>query len=113
VLVALAVRARRRVRSPSAAARGTPARGKTLFVRPGVFCASCHILKAVHSTGRDGPNLDRAKPTYARIVAAVSTGTAPTRRWPTGMPRYAGRNAVLTKAEIQDVAAFVFAATHG
>ena len=48
--------------------RGNPTRGKALFVRAGVFCASCHTLKAARSTGRDGPNLDKSKPSYARIV---------------------------------------------
>src|SRR5207247_6122589 len=42
-----------------ASVRGNPTAGKALFVRPGVFCGSCHTLKAAKSTGRDGPNLDR------------------------------------------------------
>ena len=92
---------------------GNPVRGKALFHRPGIFCSSCHTLKAAKSTGRDGPNLDRAKPTYARIVERVTKGRSPTRRWPTGMPRYAGAHAVITKAQIQDLAAFVYTATHG
>src|SRR5947208_13461264 len=71
--------------------RGNPARGKALFVRPGVFCASCHTLKAARSTGRDGPNLDKSKPSYARIVDAISKGGSRTKRWPTGMPAYFGR----------------------
>jgi mono/diheme cytochrome c family protein len=92
--------------------QGNPARGKALFHRPGIFCASCHALKAAGSIGRDGPNLDKAKPSYASIVEVVTKGRSPTRRWPTGMPRYAGAHAVMTKAEIQDVAAFVYGATH-
>ena len=91
---------------------GNPVRGKALFLRPGVFCGSCHTLKAARSTGRDGPNLDKAKPGYARILKLVTKGRSPTRRWPTGMPAYAGPHAVLTKTLIQDVAAFVYAATH-
>ena len=94
--------------------RGNPTRGKALFVRPGVFCASCHTLKAARSTGRDGPNLDKSKPSYARIVAAVTKGSSPTKRWPTGMPAYSGHAGAygeLTKARIQDLAAFVYTAT--
>ena len=94
------------------AVRGNPARGKALFSRPGLFCASCHTLKAAKSTGRDGPNLDKAKPTYARIVERVTNGRRATRRWPTGMPGYAGAHAFVTKAEIRDLAAFVYTATH-
>jgi mono/diheme cytochrome c family protein len=97
--------------------RGNPTAGKALFLRPGVFCSSCHTLKAAKSSGRDGPNLDKAKPSYARIVEVVSKGSSPSRRWPTGMPHYSAqggplRAGDLTKAEIQNVAAFVYAATH-
>ena len=95
-----------------AAVPGNPVRGKALFVRPGLFCGSCHMLKAAKSTGRDGANLDKARPSYARIVEFVTKGSNPTRRWPTGMPAYGGRYANMTKAEIQDVAAFVYNATH-
>jgi mono/diheme cytochrome c family protein len=96
-----------------AAAPGNAVRGKALFVRPGLFCGSCHTLKAAGSKGRDGRNLDNAKPGYEKIVEFVTKGSNPTRRWPTGMPAYGGRYANMTKAEIQDVAAFVYNATHG
>jgi mono/diheme cytochrome c family protein len=94
---------------------GNPTRGKALYLRAGTFCASCHTLKAARSTGRDGPNLDKSKPSYAKIVAAVATGSKPTRRWPTGMPAYSGRNRAygqMTKGQIQDLAAFIYNATH-
>jgi mono/diheme cytochrome c family protein len=91
---------------------GNAVRGKALFLRPGLFCASCHTLKAAKSTGRDGPNLDRAKPSYAKIVERVTNGRNPTRRWPTGMPSYSGQHAFVTKAQIRDIAAFVYTATH-
>src|SRR5919206_4900528 len=68
--------------------KGNPSVGKALFLRPGIFCGSCHTLKAAKTRGRDGPNLDRAKPSYDRIVAAVAKGSKPTTRWPTGMPAY-------------------------
>lgn len=86
--------------------------GKELFVRSGLFCASCHTLKAAGSTGRDGQDLDRAKPAYATIVELITNGHNPSRRWPTGMPGYGGRHGEITKAYIQDIAAFVYTATH-
>lgn len=97
----------------SAASPGNPARGKALYVRPGVFCGSCHTLKAAKSTGRDGPNLDSTRPSYARIVSLVAKGSAPSKRWPTGMPGYGGKHPILTPAMIRDIAAFIVEATHG
>ena len=96
-----------------AATPGNPVRGKALFSRAAqLFCGSCHTLKTAGSTGRDGPNLDKAKPSFARIVDFVTNGRNPTRRWPTGMPGYGGRYPQMTKAQIQDVAAFIYNATH-
>jgi hypothetical protein len=59
--------------------------------------------------GRDGPNLDKSKLSYAAIVEVVTKGRDATRRWPTGMPGYRGE---FPKARIQDIAAFVYKATH-
>jgi mono/diheme cytochrome c family protein len=98
--------------SAGASVPGDPKRGKALFLRPGLFCASCHTLKAVKSKGRDGPNLDKAKPSYALIVNRVTNGHKPSKRWPTGMPSYSGAHAFVNKAQIRDLAAFVYAATH-
>ena len=95
----------------TAAVPGNPARGKALFLRAGLFCGSCHTLKAAKSRGRDGPNLDRVKESYPQLVAMITKGRNPTRRWPTGMPGYA-KAGELTKAEIRDLAAFVYTATH-
>ncbi len=91
---------------------GNATRGKAYFNRAGLFCGSCHQLKAAGSVGRDGPNLDQTKPSIAKIVLAVSKGTRPSHKWPTGMPGYAGKNGELTKAEVQDIAAFIYTATH-
>jgi mono/diheme cytochrome c family protein len=95
-----------------AATPGNPVRGKALFVRSGIFCGSCHTLKAARSTGRDGRSLDRSKPSYATIVEAVTKGRSASKRWPSGMPAYSGPHAQITKAEIRDIAAFVYGATH-
>jgi len=91
---------------------GNAVRGKALYLRPGIFCGSCHVLKAAKSEGRSGPNLDRAKPSYEKIVERVTKGRSPTRRWPTGMPSYSGAHAFVTKAQIRDIAAFVYKSTH-
>jgi mono/diheme cytochrome c family protein len=86
--------------------------GKALFLRAGLFCSSCHILKAAGSTGRSGPNLDQEKLAYATIVEVVTKGGKPSRRWPTGMPAYDGPHGELNKSRIEDIAAFIYNATH-
>lgn len=91
---------------------GNSTLGKSLFLRAGVFCGSCHTLKAAGSTGRDGPNLDTARLSYAKLLSAITVGHAASKRWPTGMPRYGGRNPVLDAALIRDVAAYVYTSTH-
>jgi mono/diheme cytochrome c family protein len=96
----------------AASVPGNAAIGKALFLRSGLFCASCHTLKAAGSTGRDGQNLDRARPAYATIVEVVTKGRKPSRRWPTGMPGYGGPHGEIPKADIRDIAAFVVSATH-
>jgi mono/diheme cytochrome c family protein len=115
LVAALAAAALLTVSGPAAAGGrsvpGNPVRGKALFLRPGLFCGSCHTLKAAKSRGRDGPNLDRVKESYPQLVAMITKGRNPTRRWPTGMPGYA-KAGELTKAEIRDLAAFVYTATH-
>ena len=104
-------------RSPSTwptgpADTGNPKQGEQLFLDNRILCGSCHTLKAARATGRDGPNLDRAKPGYARIVTVVTKGRNPTKRWPTGMPFYSGKHALLSKAQVRHIAAFVYNATH-
>ena len=115
-LAALAATASLVVGVPVVAASGSPpgnaATGKALFLRAGLFCGSCHTLKAASSKGRDGRNLDQAKPGYAKIVEFVTKGSKPSKRWPTGMPGYGGLHGEVPKADIQDIAAFVYAATH-
>jgi mono/diheme cytochrome c family protein len=95
-----------------AGAPGNATRGKALFMRAGLFCSSCHTLKAAGSTGRDGPNLDKARLSYPQILDFVTKGRPPTKRWPTGSPGFGGPRGELTKAEIRDLAAFVYVSTH-
>jgi mono/diheme cytochrome c family protein len=90
---------------------GNTTSGKTLFVST---CGVCHRLKAAGTVGVIGPNLDRVRLSQATIVKAVTNGgasvmtKAAAAKYSTRMTPY--RN-VLTKAQIQDVAAFVYAAT--
>jgi len=72
-----------------------PAAGGPVFASAG--CGGCHTLAAAHSTGQVGPNLDGARPTFARVRDRVEHGAGV-------MPSFAGK---LTPAQIRDVAAFV------
>ncbi len=79
---------------------GDPTAGKTVFETAG--CTGCHTLKAAGSKGTIGPNLDQLKPAEAVVKNQVIHGGGP-------MPAFAGK---LSAKQIQDVAAFVYTATH-
>ena len=81
--------------------KGDPAAGKAVFTSAG--CSGCHRLKAAGATGNVGPNLDQLKPAEDRIVRQVTNGGAV-------MPAF---KKMLSPKQIQDVAAFVYASTHG
>jgi cytochrome c6 len=81
-------------------AKGDPTAGKTVFASAG--CETCHTLKDAGSHGTIGPYLDQLKPPEARIVTQVENGGGP-------MPSFKGQ---LSAKQIQDVAAYVFTATH-
>jgi cytochrome c6 len=98
-LVTVVVAAAMAVPAFAATNPGNPKRGKTIFV---ANCSTCHVLKAANSRGTIGPNLDKRKPTYAKIVLIVTNGKGV-------MTAYKN---VLKKTQIQDVAAFVYNATH-
>jgi cytochrome c6 len=78
---------------------GNVKKGKVIFV---ANCSTCHTLKAANARGSIGPNLDQKKPTYAKIVLRVTNGKGVMTSF----------KAMLTKTQIQDVAAFVYASTH-
>ena len=80
--------------------KGDATAGKQVFLTAG--CTSCHTLKDAGSTGTVGPNLDQLKPAEARIQTQVTNGGAV-------MPPF---KAQLSAKQIQDVAAYVFTATH-
>lgn len=81
-------------------ATGDATAGKPIFTSAG--CSACHTLKDAGATGKVGPNLDQLKPPLARIVHQVEVGGGP-------MPAFKGQ---LSAKQIQDVAAYVFSATH-
>jgi cytochrome c6 len=79
---------------------GDPVAGKQLFLSSS--CGACHTLKAAGTKGGAGPNLDQTPSLYATIVNQITRGGE-------GMTAY---SSVLSKAQIQDVAAFVYVSTH-
>jgi mono/diheme cytochrome c family protein len=80
---------------------GNAKAGATVFKTQ---CITCHTLKAAKSVGTIGPNLDKKKPAYALIITRVTKGKGT-------MPGY-GTSGLLTKKQIQNVAAYVFSSTH-
>lgn len=80
-----------------AGVNGTAAKapdGKALFKKS---CGGCHTLKAAGTKGTFGPNLNKRKPSKARVIATVTNGRG-------GMPAFKGK---LTKAQIAAIATFV------
>jgi mono/diheme cytochrome c family protein len=65
-------------------------------------CSSCHVLKAAGATGVVGPNLDKLVLPEAVVIAQVQRGGGV-------MPAY---RTILTKTQIQNVAAYVYRSTH-
>lgn len=80
---------------------GDAAAGEAVFASAG--CVSCHTLKAAGATGTVGPNLDEAKPDVELVLDRVTNGKGV-------MPSFKGQ---LDEKQIQDVAAYVVASTHG
>ena len=66
------------------------------------MCGSCHVLQKAESKGNIGPNLDKLKPSEDRIIYAVKNGIGVMQAW----------EGILTKAEIEAVAYFVFNSTN-
>ena len=50
---------------------GSAKKGKVVFV---ANCGTCHVLKAANARGTIGPNLDKKKPAYAKVVLRVTNG---------------------------------------
>jgi mono/diheme cytochrome c family protein len=91
---------------------GNPAAGKPLFVST---CGLCHKLKDAKTAGTIGPNLDKVSLTQPMIVKAITYGGSSVMtkmqvaKYPTQMVAYKN---VLSKKQIQDIAAYVYKATH-
>jgi uncharacterized membrane protein len=83
--------------SSTAAASSTTSRvdGKDVFTSAG--CASCHTLADAGATGKVGPNLDDAKPSFDVVHDHVLNGMG-------GMPSFRGK---LSDDEIDAVATYV------
>ena len=92
----------------SAKVIGNPVKGEIFFKG---YCFGCHTLKAARATGRVGPNFDKMKPSYARVVKQVTNPRFRSGRYvdPSMMTFGPG---TFTKSEIHDIAAFVFISTH-
>ena len=92
---------------------GSPAAGKTLFIST---CGLCHRLRDAKTAGTIGPELDKVDLTQAMIIKAITYGgssvmpKAQVAKYPTQMVPYKN---VLSKKQIQDIAAYVYKATHG
>lgn len=77
------------------ASEGNPVAGKNLFAASG--CSDCHTFRAASSTGTQGPDLDAAAPSSAKVVSQLEH--------PGGlMPSYATK---LSAEQKRDIAAFV------
>jgi mono/diheme cytochrome c family protein len=91
---------------------GNPNAGKPLFVST---CGLCHKLKDAKTMGTIGPNLDKVTLTEPLIIKAITYGgssvmtKAQVAKYPTQMVAYKN---VLSKKQIQDIAAYVYKATH-
>jgi cytochrome c553 len=73
--------------------------GAEVFATAG--CGDCHTLRAAHTTGQIGPDLDQLKPAYSAVVAQVTGGG-------NGMPAFGRR---LSKPQVRALASYVVAAT--
>lgn len=81
---------------------GNATLGRHLFVAQ--QCGSCHMMAAANAmdgTGM-GPDLDHVTKTYAQIVTQITSGGH-------GMTAYKG---VLSAAQIEDVALFIYQTSH-
>ncbi len=92
------------VAAPAAGGGGgaaSAAAGKQVFVSNG--CGACHTLKEAGTSGAVGPNLDKAKPSQAIVIARVTNGAG-------AMPSFKGR---ISAADLKALAAYLVQATGG
>ena len=89
---------------------GNAAAGKRVWAAAQPPCAFCHTLLAAGARGTGGPDLDKTKPSYEKIINYVTNGRRPNSRYPKQMQAYG--HGVFTKKQIEDVAVFIYQATH-
>ncbi len=99
VLLAVAVSGCGGSSSSGGSNHGDAVAGKRVFLSAG--CGRCHSLKAAGTQGLLGGPLDGASLKYDFVLARVRAGGG-------GMPSYAKK---LSESQIEDLAAFVVAAT--
>jgi mono/diheme cytochrome c family protein len=80
------------VAGPAAAATDP---GASVFTANG--CAACHTLAVAKASGKIGPNLDKTKPSQAKVISIVTKGKG-------AMPAFKGR---LSTAQIKAVATYI------
>ena len=87
---------------PKPTIAGNAKTGKKLFIAQ--QCGSCHLMGAANQMdgSGEGPDLDHVTKTYPQIVTQITKGGH-------GMTGYAK---VLTPAQIQDLAAFIYTTSH-
>src|SRR4051794_2479701 len=83
--------------------QGDPVAGKGVFAANG--CGSCHTLAAAGTNGNVGPNLDQAKPSQAKVRTYVQNGST---SGGISMPAFTN----MSQTDLNNIAAFVYQATH-
>ncbi|MDX6476633.1 MAG: hypothetical protein QOH95_2144 [Gaiellaceae bacterium] len=94
-----AKKVRPRPRKPAPRPKSARALAAELFAGE---CGFCHTLAAAGATGRAGPNLDKLRPSRARVLDAIAAGGRRTGLMPPG---------IVTGADAARLATFVAGAT--
>jgi cytochrome c6 len=89
--------------SATEALEGDPVAGQAVFASQG--CATCHTLAAAGATGTAAPNLDQVKPSQVIVRTFVQNGST---AGGVTMPAFTN----LSAADLNNLAAFVYSATH-
>jgi uncharacterized cupredoxin-like copper-binding protein len=83
--------------------QGDPVAGGAVFAASG--CAQCHTLAAAGATGTAAPNLDQLMPSQVIVRTFVQNGST---AGGVTMPAFTN----LSQADVNNVAAYVYASTH-
>ena len=77
-----------------------------------VYCSNCHTLKAAGATGHLGPDLEKLRPSYPRVLEQLITGGTGGAGLPASDLTFGPGIHTFTAADMRDLAAFVFISTH-